>query len=111
MRLPLVGIALIFQNVPRHGKTFQEGGLDRSDCCALILLGSADIHKNGNTHCFLVWLICGISFGIRLSGPALVRPKKDPSADKKVEHCDAVDRIEGERVFSLAKNLDSDSSP
>ena len=41
--------------------------------------------------------------GIRLSGPALGRPKKDPSADKKVEYCDAVDRIEVERAFSLAK--------
>ena len=41
--------------------------------------------------------------GIRLSGPALGRPKKDPSADKRVEYCDAVDRIEVERAFSLAK--------
>ena len=41
--------------------------------------------------------------GIRLSGPALGRPKKDPSADKKIEYCDAVDRIEVERAFSLAK--------
>lgn len=41
--------------------------------------------------------------GIRLSGPALGRPKKDPSADKKVEYIDAVDRIEVERSFSLAK--------
>ena len=41
--------------------------------------------------------------GIRLSGPALGRPKKDPTADKNVEYCDAVDRIEVERAFSLAK--------
>lgn len=41
--------------------------------------------------------------GIRLSGPALGRPKKDPSADKKIEYADAVDRIEVERAFSLAK--------
>ena len=41
--------------------------------------------------------------GIRLSGPALDRPKKDPSADKKIEYIDAVDRIEVERAFSLAK--------
>lgn len=41
--------------------------------------------------------------GIRLSGPALGRPKKDPSVDKKTEYIDAVDRIEVERGFSLAK--------
>ena len=41
--------------------------------------------------------------GIRLSGPALGRPKKDPRADKKIEYTDAVDRIEVERAFSLAK--------
>ena len=41
--------------------------------------------------------------GIRLSGPALGRPKKDPKADKKIEYEDAVDRIEVERAFSLAK--------
>ena len=41
--------------------------------------------------------------GIRLSGPALGRPKKDPAADKKQEYADAVDRIEIERSFSLAK--------
>ena len=41
--------------------------------------------------------------GIRLSGPALGRPKKDPRADKRIEYADAVDRIEVERAFSLAK--------
>ena len=41
--------------------------------------------------------------GIRISGPALGRPKKDPRADKKIEYRDAVDRIEVERAFSLAK--------
>ena len=41
--------------------------------------------------------------GIRLSGPALGRPKKDPSLDLKTEYQDAVDRIEVERGFSLAK--------
>ena len=41
--------------------------------------------------------------GIRLSGPALGRPKKDPSVDRKQEYRDAVDRIEVERSFSLAK--------
>ncbi len=41
--------------------------------------------------------------GIRLSGPALGRPKKDSKADKKQEYRDAVDRIKVERSFSLAK--------
>ena len=41
--------------------------------------------------------------GIRLSGLALGRPKKNPSVDKKTEYIDAVDRIEVERAFSLAK--------
>ena len=41
--------------------------------------------------------------GIRLSGPALGRPKKDPLVDRKQEYRDAVDRIEVERGFSLAK--------
>lgn len=41
--------------------------------------------------------------GIRLSGPQLGRPKKDPSIDRKQEYTDAVDRIEVERGFSLAK--------
>ena len=42
-------------------------------------------------------------YGIRLSGPALGRPKKEPSADKSLIYTDAVDRIEIERGFSLAK--------
>ena len=41
--------------------------------------------------------------GIRLSGPALGRPKKDRKADKKIEAVDNRDRIEVERAFSLAK--------
>jgi len=41
--------------------------------------------------------------GIRLSGPALGRPKKDPTEDRKIIYNDAVDRIEIERDFSLAK--------
>ena len=41
--------------------------------------------------------------GIRLSGPALGRPKKEPEDDRKVEYLDGVDRIEVERSFSLAK--------
>ena len=41
--------------------------------------------------------------GVRLSGPALGRPKKDASVNRKTEYNDAVDRIEVERGFSLAK--------
>ena len=41
--------------------------------------------------------------GIRLSGPALGRPKKDPTEDRKIVYTDAVDRIGIERGFSLAK--------
>ena len=41
--------------------------------------------------------------GIRLSGPALGRPKKDNDVNLKTEYKDAVDRIEVERGFSLAK--------
>lgn len=41
--------------------------------------------------------------GIRLSGPALGRPKKDEAVDKKQEYVDACDRVEVERQFSLAK--------
>ena len=40
--------------------------------------------------------------GIRISGPALGRPKKD-NADRKQEYIDNNDRIEVERTFSLAK--------
>lgn len=41
--------------------------------------------------------------GIRVSGPALGRPKKNPTIDKKQEYTDSVDRIEVERAFCLAK--------
>ena len=41
--------------------------------------------------------------GIRLSGPALGRPKKDVILDKKQEYADICDRVEVERKFSLAK--------
>ena len=41
--------------------------------------------------------------GIRLSGPSLGRPKKDQSADKKLEYIDNADRVAVERAFSLAK--------
>lgn len=41
--------------------------------------------------------------GIRISGPALGRPKKDQVLDKKEEYQDAVERMEIERKLSLAK--------
>ncbi len=41
--------------------------------------------------------------GIRLSGPALGRPKKDESRDKKQDYRDEGERVEVERRFSLAK--------
>ena len=41
--------------------------------------------------------------GIRLSGPALGRPKKDEQRDRKQTYLDQNDRIEVERQFSLAK--------
>lgn len=40
---------------------------------------------------------------IRLSGPALGRPKKGESRDKKQDYRDECDRVEVERRFSLAK--------
>lgn len=43
------------------------------------------------------------SRGIRLSGPALGRPKKDEVRDKKQDYVDQTERIEVERKFSLAK--------
>ena len=41
--------------------------------------------------------------GIRLSGPALGRPKKDAERDRKQEYQDNTDRIEVERQFSVCK--------
>ena len=41
--------------------------------------------------------------GIRLSGPALGRPKKDEQRDKRQTYLDQNERIEVERQFSLAK--------
>lgn len=41
--------------------------------------------------------------GIRLSGPALGRPKKGEVFDKKQAHQDECERVEVERCFSLAK--------
>ena len=40
---------------------------------------------------------------IRLSGPALGRPKKDEIRDKKKDYIDEAERVEVERKFSLAK--------
>lgn len=40
---------------------------------------------------------------IRLSGPALSRPKKDEIRDKKQDYIDEAERVEVERKFSLAK--------
>ena len=40
---------------------------------------------------------------IRLSGPALGRPKKDELRDKKQDYIDECERVEVERRFSLAK--------
>ena len=40
---------------------------------------------------------------IRLSGPALGRPKKDEICDKKQDYIDESERVEVERKFSLAK--------
>lgn len=40
---------------------------------------------------------------IRLSGPALGRPKKDEVRDKKQDYLDESERVEVERKFSLAK--------
>lgn len=40
---------------------------------------------------------------IRLSGPALGRPKKDTVPNKKQAHIDECERVEVERCFSLAK--------
>ena len=55
------------------------------------------IYRNRKNLCF-----CR-DHGIRLSGPALGRPKKDTQIEKKQEYTDAVDRIGVERAFSLAK--------
>ena len=41
--------------------------------------------------------------GIRLSGPALGRPKKDETRDKAQDYRDECERVEVERRFSLAK--------
>ena len=41
--------------------------------------------------------------GIRLSGPALGRPKKDDQPDRKQNYIDECERVEVERRFRLAK--------
>ena len=43
------------------------------------------------------------ALGIRLSGPALGRPKKGEIRDKRQDYQDEADRVEVERKFSLAK--------
>ena len=43
------------------------------------------------------------SHNIRLSGPALGRPRKNEERDKKQDYQDQSDRVEVERQFSLAK--------
>jgi len=79
-----------------------------------VLIGAVERHKERTGHYPERALVDKIyrnrknlayckSHGIRLSGPALGRPKKDPSIDRKQEYRDAVDRIEVERSFSLAK--------
>lgn len=56
------------------------------------------IYRNRNNRDFCK------SNGIRISGPALGRPKKDPTPEeKKIAYTDNTDRIEVERGFSLAK--------
>ena len=41
--------------------------------------------------------------GIRLSGPALGRPKKDATGARRPDYLDECERVEVERAFSLAK--------
>ena len=41
--------------------------------------------------------------GIRLSGPALGRPRKDAARDRRHDYLDECERVEVERKFSLAK--------
>ena len=41
--------------------------------------------------------------GIRLSGPAMGRPRKEEARDKAQDHLDECERVEVERRFSLAK--------
>ena len=43
--------------------------------------------------------------GIRLSGSALGRPKKDELPDKKQNYMDECERVQVERCFSLAKRI------
>lgn len=55
------------------------------------------IYRNRNNRAY-----CKVH-GIRISGSALGRPKKNAQNDKKQEYIDNTDRIEVERAFSLAK--------
>ena len=56
------------------------------------------IYRNRNNRSFCK------EHGIRISGPALGRPKKKGKADKKQEYKDNADRIAVERAFALAKH-------
>lgn len=56
------------------------------------------IYRNRNNRSFCK------EHGIRISGPALGRPKKNGKADKKQEYKDNADRIAVERAFALAKH-------
>ena len=48
-------------------------------------------------------LSCCKAHGIRLSGPALGRPKKGETRDKAQDYWDECERVEVERRFTLAK--------
>lgn len=56
------------------------------------------IYRNRNNRSFCK------EHGIRISGPALGRPKKNGKTDKKQEYKDNADRIAVERAFALAKH-------
>jgi len=80
---------------PGRGDAFKSGEEESSGNSGTLILDATCAPQN-IAYCRL--------HGIRLSGPAaLGRPKKDPLVDRKQEYRDAVDRIEVERGFSLAK--------
>jgi hypothetical protein len=63
-----------------------------------VLISAIEIYRNRNNRAFCK------SKGIRISGPALGRPKKEPTPEeRKTAYSDNTDRIEVERGFSLAK--------
>lgn len=69
---------------------------ERTGCYPSCILADK-IYRNRDN---LVW--CKLHH-IRLSGPALGRPKKDEVRDRKQDYRDESERIEVERRFSLAK--------